>query len=159
MDEENIEKALKWIVEILQKHNIPFQLTGGFAARLYGSKGFREGAEDIDIDISESRFGEIMDEVKDYIVKGPERYYDDFFDCNLLTLNYAGRNIDLGDSDDCKIFDKKKNQWVKCESNYAKSKNMEIFGIKVPVIAKEDLIEYKEILGRSDDLEDLKYLK
>ncbi|NIR53110.1 hypothetical protein GWO43_29865 [candidate division KSB1 bacterium] len=31
-------KALKWIVNILNKHDIPFQATGGLATKAFGSK-------------------------------------------------------------------------------------------------------------------------
>ncbi|MFZ2522802.1 MAG: hypothetical protein WAW92_00245 [Minisyncoccia bacterium] len=44
----NTEGALRWIVNILESKSIQFQVTGGFAAKLYGSQ--RELA-DIDIDI------------------------------------------------------------------------------------------------------------
>ncbi|HLC94380.1 MAG TPA: hypothetical protein VJH96_02335 [Patescibacteria group bacterium] len=31
------KKAFRWIVGILQTYKIPFQITGGFAARFYGA--------------------------------------------------------------------------------------------------------------------------
>ena len=39
--------ALFWIVKILKKHKIPFHISGGFAAKLYGVK---RDLADIDID-------------------------------------------------------------------------------------------------------------
>ena len=53
---KDTEGALKWIVKILRDHNIPFQISGGFAARIYGSK--RELA-DIDIDVATDRLDEL----------------------------------------------------------------------------------------------------
>ncbi len=29
--------ALRWIVEIFNRHNIPYRIGGGFAAKVYGS--------------------------------------------------------------------------------------------------------------------------
>lgn len=31
--EKNTEAAFKWIVVLLKKHSIPFQISGGFASR------------------------------------------------------------------------------------------------------------------------------
>jgi hypothetical protein len=45
---ETVGNALRWIIGILDRHNIQYQITGGFAAKLYGSS--RE-VNDIDIDI------------------------------------------------------------------------------------------------------------
>ena len=35
--EKNTEEAFKWVVNILMQNKIPFQISGGFSARLYGS--------------------------------------------------------------------------------------------------------------------------
>lgn len=50
--QQNIKEALAWITNILKKYSIPFQITGGLAAILYGSK---RPLEDIDIDIPEEK--------------------------------------------------------------------------------------------------------
>jgi hypothetical protein len=83
MFKENTIEALRWVVDILKNNNVSFQLTGGFAAKLYGST--RELA-DIDIDIEENGFEKIFDEVKDYIIYGPKQYKDDNWDLMLMTL-------------------------------------------------------------------------
>ena len=57
------EAALRWIVRILQEGNIPFQITGGFAARMYGSM---RALADIDIDVAGNRLNELAELVKEY---------------------------------------------------------------------------------------------
>ena len=34
---KDTESSFRWIINILQNNNIPFQIEGGFASRLYGS--------------------------------------------------------------------------------------------------------------------------
>jgi len=67
------KKAFKWIITVLRKNKIPFRITGGFAAKIYGSQ--RELA-DIDIEIPDSYFDKILPEVKKYIIFGPAKYKD-----------------------------------------------------------------------------------
>lgn len=82
---KNPKKAFRWIINILKKHQVPFQITGGLAAQAYGSK---RPLNDIDIDIPEDRFNEIVPNVKDYITYGPAHFIDERWDLFLLTLNY-----------------------------------------------------------------------
>ena len=103
------EEAFFWIIEILRKHNIKFQLSGGFAARLYGAT---RPLADIDIEMADEGFEKILPEVKEYIVFGPDRYVDETFNVQLLTLKYKGQEIDLSGEKGEKIFDKNTGKWV-----------------------------------------------
>ena len=148
MVEKNTEEAFKWIVGLLNKYSIPFQIAGGFAARLYGSE--RELA-DIDIGISDNRFDELYPDVKEYITFGPAQYLDDEWDVKLMTLNYKGQEIDMAGEDTIKLFDKKTKNWISASCDFSKSENKEVYGLTVPVIPKEALIAYKKKLMRAVD--------
>lgn len=156
MDTRNTEKAFHWIVGLLKKHNIPFQISGGFAARVYGVN--RELA-DIDIGIPDDRFEDILEEVKTYLIYGPEHYLDDEWDLKLMTLRYEGQKIDIAGRDNIKIFDKQQNEWVPAHRDLTISEDMEVYGVIVPVIPKEALIAYKKKIGREVDIEDIKQLE
>jgi hypothetical protein len=82
------KKAFEWIVNILRKTNSKFQISGGLAARIYGST--RELA-DIDIDVLENKLPEIQKKTKEYITYGPKIYKDDEFNLVLMSLNYKGQ--------------------------------------------------------------------
>lgn len=74
---KNTEEAFRWIVGILEKHQISFQISGGFAARMYGVS--RELA-DIDIDVLEKDLSILYSHVKDFAIYGPTRYQDEHWD-------------------------------------------------------------------------------
>lgn len=148
---ENTAEAFKWIIGILKEHNIPFQITGGLAAKVYGSS--RE-LFDIDIDIPDNRLQDVVSEVKEYIQFGPARYQDDYWDLLLLILNYKGQRIDLSGIS-ARIFDQNTKQWVEIRTDFSKYETKNIFGVLVPVIQKEDLIEYKSKLMRPEDKIDI----
>jgi len=141
--------AFHWIVNILRKTNIPFQIAGGLAANLYGAN---RPLEDIDIDIPEEYFLRVKDEVKNYIVYGPAQFKDETWDLMLMTLDYQGQLIDLGGAFNAKIFNRSSQIWQKCHANFSKSEIMKCFDLDVPFISKKELILYKTALCRAVDL-------
>jgi hypothetical protein len=149
------EGAFRWIIGLLEKHDIPFQIKGGLASRLYGVD--RELA-DIDISIPEDRFDELVPEVKDFIRYGPEQYLDEEWDIKLITLKYQGQYIDLAGAFEKKNFDKTNRVWVPTPSDFSSSVFMDVYGLKVPVIAKADLIAYKKLILRDVDIIDIEAL-
>jgi hypothetical protein len=156
MEDRDTKSAFLWIVGILQNHKIPFQIEGGFAARLYGS--LRELA-DIDIGIPEDKFDELLPEVREYITFGPTQHVNEVWDIKLMTLQYKGQDIDLFGAYKQKFFDKKKHEWVSVSSDFSLAQMMDAYGIQVPVISKEKLIAYKESISREVDKVDIENLK
>lgn len=141
---KNPKKALVWIVGILKKHSIPFQISGGLAARAYGSK---RSLNDIDIDIPEEKFKDILADVKDYIISGPSWYKDNVWDIYLMTLNHNGQEIDISGAYKIKICDERTGKWYPIPADFSTAQNKTLFDIDVPVISKKDLIYYKSILA------------
>ena len=140
--EEKTKNALIWITDILNGHQIPFQISGGFAAKMHGSPRL---LNDIDIDIPKDKFEKIMSDVKEYVIHGPLYYKDKKWDLYLMTLNYHGQEIDIG-SADIKIYDNKSGIWLPFTTNFEKSVWKDVVGMKVPVMPKEELIFYKRLL-------------
>ncbi len=152
---KNTEVALKWIVGILKKYNVPFQIGGGFAAHVYGSP--REIA-DIDIAIPEESFDIILPEIKEYLIFGPEHYMDKDWDLQLMTISYQGQEIDFAGAYQKKFFNHTKQEWIAFPSDFSTSEYREIYGVKIPLMARKKLIGYKKMLSREVDIEDLKAL-
>ena len=67
---QNLKSALIWITDILKKHSVPFQITGGLAARAYGAT---RPIADIDIDIPEDKFDIIKNEVINFMALLPNK--------------------------------------------------------------------------------------
>ncbi len=78
---EKAAKALRWIVDILHNQQIAFQISGGLAARVYGST--RE-LDDIDIDIPEESFAIIQPAIQSHIIFGPEQLKDQSWNIFLI---------------------------------------------------------------------------
>ncbi|MDO8435399.1 MAG: hypothetical protein Q7S89_01835 [bacterium] len=153
---KNTKRALLWITEILKSRNVPFVISGGFAARMYGSN---RPLADIDIDIPESGFKDIFDDVKKYVYWGPKRLKDRYWDLPLyMAIKYSGQVIDISGAYKGKIFDKKTRRWTPLKRNLNKGELHKIYNTTVPLIPLKDLIKYKKMLGRKVDVFDVQQL-
>ena len=152
---QNTKQAIEWIVGILKEYQVPFQISGGCAAKIYGSP--RE-LNDIDIDIQRNDFEKIINDIKPFVVYGPSQYKDNKWDLYLTTLNYAGQEIDIG-SGDAKISTKDRKEWIAFDTDFSKVVNKEFLGITVPVIPKDELIKYKRLLDGDHQQVDIKSIK
>lgn len=152
---KDFKKALRWIVCILEKHNIKFQILGGFAAYAYGS--IRD-LVDIDLVIPENDFEKILPDVKGYVVEGPRRSKSESWDCYYMEIIYENVTIEIGGADSSKIFDKARNKWVNFEIDLSKSVKKKVLKTDIFVIPKAQLIAYKKKLGREVDRIDIKQL-
>ncbi|MFH2136242.1 MAG: hypothetical protein ABII19_01205 [Patescibacteria group bacterium] len=149
---KNTEEALRWIVGILEKHKIPFQITGGFAAKIYGSK---RPLNDIDIDIFDKDFSKIAGDAQEFIIYGPAHYIDERWDCILMTLNFNGQKIDISGASSMRICDDRTGEWKDMPADLSKAVSKEIYGRTIPVIPPEDLIDYKSMLAGEHQKEDI----
>jgi len=149
------KEALKWIVNILRKNKIPFEITGGFASRIYGSK---RPLADIDIDVSDKAILKIKELTKKYIIYGPREYKDKNFDLPLMTLKYKGQKIDISGKDSEKIYNKKKKKWIKEKINLSHVKIKKVGNLILPIVPLKELICYKKELGRNVDKKDVRDL-
>ena len=153
---ETTLNALFWIIEILNRHKINYQISGGFAGKIFGSK--RE-LNDIDIDISEKDFKKILPEISSYITYGPDHYLDDKWDLTLITINYKGQEIDISDSDNIKISNKDRTKWIHFPTDFSKALTMNLNGLNIKVINPNNFLQYKKELDGEHQIEDIKAVK
>lgn len=144
--------AFSWICGILEDEKIPFVCGGGLAARVYGAT---RPLYDIDIDIPEDRFVDLLPRVRQFVVSGPGRYRDEIFDVYLLTLDYKGHLIDLTGGESVRLFDVQGQQWRPDPTDFKNVEMIQVFGILAPVVRRESLVRYKKWIARPTDLQDV----
>ncbi len=147
------KRALKWIVGILNERRVPFLITGGFAAALYGSS---RRTNDIDIEIRKTEFQKVLPRVKEFIVFGPGQYIDRNFDVHMVTLNFHGQEIDIGAG--CRIYDHEATRWRLITQDLGERRKKKFFGMTLPIIPRQNLISIKKAIARRNDVRDVKEL-
>ncbi|NVN97032.1 hypothetical protein HXX01_02250 [Candidatus Nomurabacteria bacterium] len=149
--EPKTKDALYWIIGILDKHQIPYRIGGGFAAHFYGSD---RPINDIDISLSGEYFPVIIKEVSEYITAGPKHYINEKWDCDTLSINYGGQRIDMTDIDTLRMSNKEKTEWHQTKDKYRNFPNImtNIEGIEVSLMDPRDLVAYKKELADENHL-------
>ncbi|MGD8428498.1 MAG: hypothetical protein PVH63_12775 [Balneolaceae bacterium] len=145
--------AIKWIKGLLNRLTIPHQIAGGLAAKCFGSS---RPLHDIDIYVPGSTLKKLETELQAYIEFGPAHYCDEHWELTFMKLNYKGQQIELADADDARYFNSVKNQWVEADIDFTQSVIIKFRGIKLPIMPKKDLIEYKQGLNRTVDQIDVR---
>jgi len=153
--EQKTLDALHWIIEIFNRHNIPYRIGGGFAAKLYGSL---RPLNDIDFGISEKYFSIIVPEIFEYITYGPNHYKDVKWDCELITLNYHNQEIDISGTDTIKMSNKERTKWIHLDES-SDTLDMNVAGIDIKVMNPIELMEYKKELDGEHQLVDIKAIE
>ncbi|HAO64858.1 TPA: hypothetical protein DCQ44_02650 [Candidatus Taylorbacteria bacterium] len=150
--QEKTLKALQWIVGILDKNKVDYQIAGGFAASVYGSK---RKINDIDIDMHEADFLKIIPEIKPYIIYGPKRFKNEKWDLELITLDYNGQEIDLSGADTLRMSNKDKTAWISYEKTSFNTVPRTVNGLNIKVLHPLELINYKKELDGEQQSEDI----
>ena len=150
---DNHIQALKLIIPIFHSHNITYRVTGGLAGNFYGSQW---QLYDIDIEVGQSDIHKIVDLFKEYIVIDLMRLVDDEFDLFMLTLEIHGVDIEINQAEDAFIFSE--DATIRLDHDLSKFNLVSFQGLQIRVQPLSEIIAYKELLGREDDLRDLKQL-
>ncbi len=148
----NTKSALCWIAGILKELSIPFEIAGGLAAKMYGAQ--RELA-DIDINISKDDFSRLLPRVREYLKFGPAWYKDQHWNLFMITLKYAGQDIDISALGQIQFFNRKTGKWEKFPDDLSGVQIMNFLGLDLPFIDKAKLISYKDKLRRGVDKKDV----
>lgn len=145
-------QALGWIVEVLRRADVPFQVVGGLAARAYGAK---RPLADLDFYVPTSRLDDLADAAAAHVSRLPSPYRDECWDLTFMKLDYLEQPIEIGGSDGARYFDREAGLWREAGIRFDVSVERTIFGIRLPVMPLGQLIEYKQRLDRDVDRQDV----
>ncbi len=148
-DAEKVHNALAWIVDVLNRHNLPYQVMGGLAAQAYGAA---RPLVDIDLYAPLDKAAAMLEELRPYVTRELSPYKSASWDVLFMALEYQGQWIEIGDSSTpCYIFSRLDQRWVPLVIDFARSNRMQLYGVEVDVMPKEQLLSYKAMLDREVD--------
>ena len=147
--------ALNWIVDYLEAQDIPYLICGGLAAQAYG--GTRPLA-DIDLYVPDAFIDGIAAMGREYLSFGPAHHRGEQWDLVYLQFSFGDQLVEVGSDRNCRIREASSGEWHSKVLNFTRYQTLPVYGRRVRIMDKADLIAYKRILGRKVDLEDIRQL-
>jgi len=150
------KKVLSFLAEIFKENTVEFQITGGLAAIAYGAQ---RPLYDIDIDIYKKDVEKIRELLQQYIVEDWNNEVEgeeDNFNLWMMSLEVDGVPIDISQIEDSHIR-RVGGEWMP-QPEVMNTEKRVISGIELPVQSRQDLIEYKRLIARDTDLEDIRQI-
>jgi predicted nucleotidyltransferase len=144
-----LNKDYKEMLQILLNNKVRFLVVGAYAM---GAYGYPRATGDIDIwvEASSENSEKIHQSLSEFGAPLSEVTKTTFCEEGIVfQIGVAPRRIDIITKIDGVDFNKA----------YSDKQKMEIEGIKIPFLSKEDLIKNKESTGREKDQLDAKYLR
>lgn len=153
-DPQKIGAALNWIVSLLNRHNVPYQIVGGLAAKAYGAS---RPLVDIDIYVPMEKAGAAIEEMRPYIAREPLPHHSDSWNLVYMALEYHDIWIELGDiSTNPQFYNRRDQRWEAQVIGFSRSNIMQLYGVEVAVMPKGELLNYKAMLERDVDHQDIR---
>ena len=158
-DPEKIGQALHWIVSLLHRYDISYQICGGMAAKAYGAT-----RPLVDIDVyavlqDSPHFQDFLNEVHPYLIREWGPHLSASWDIIYLALNYQGMQIEIADATtNPRFYNHRDGRWEDQRINFGASTHMNLYGVEIAVMPKDELLTYKAMLAREVDQLDIAQL-
>ncbi|MBW4494639.1 MAG: hypothetical protein KME26_16435 [Oscillatoria princeps RMCB-10] len=152
---ENHIQTLNFIISTLHRHKIKYQVTGGLAGNLYGSAW---PLHDIDLEVAQKDMERVASLFRDCTIRPLARFVDEEFDLMLLTLRVGEVEVDINQAEDAFVFTKEGIR-IQLDTDLSRAKEISFLGLTLYVQPLEELIKYKDLLGRKEDVLDLSRLR
>jgi hypothetical protein len=151
-DEEELRSALGWIVDVFGRAEVAYQAVGGIAARAFGAT---RPLVDLDFYLAATDLKDVLPDVNDYCVWGPTHFRDDSWDLTFAKLDWRGVRIELAEAEGARYFSKAQGVWIDQDVDFDRSERVEVLGVELLVMPREQLIAYKRALDRRMDRRDV----
>ena len=150
---ENQERAVRQLIGFLEESRACYQFTGGFAGNLHGS---RWPLHDFDLDVAKKDLPRLAELLCPYTYRPLAPYEDEEFRLQLMQAKIMGVEIDIAEAEDA--FGWSGSCWLPLGTDLASRQVVPLLDMRVWVLPLDSLIAYKELIGRSEDVNDLRVL-
>jgi hypothetical protein len=150
--EEAASRTLRWITDLFRRHDAPFQVVGGLAARAYGAT---RPLVDLDFYLPGEAVERVLPEIEPLLTRplGPVDHED--WRMRFLQLEHEGTTVEIGVSEGARFLNRATGEFEDQQVDFDAGVPMNVLGVEVPVMPRGELVAYKTKLNRPVDRRDL----
>ncbi|WP_227715919.1 MULTISPECIES: nucleotidyltransferase [unclassified Marinobacter] len=148
--------AAQWIVRLLRDRSIPFLICGGLAAKGYGSE---RDLNDIDLFVPGEYFSSVVQAGHEFVSKAAAHRQEEGWDLTYVQFKYEGIKVEVGSAEGPRIYDAGSETWVPLSIDFSRYATVHLLGLELPLMLKDDLVQYKSALSRRVDIEDIRAIR
>ena len=141
--------ALRWLGELLGGAGIPFLVAGDVAAVAHGAA--RSPAAGIETFVAAADLPRLLRLAGAHVAEAPWRRRDDDWDRIAVVLEHDGVRITVALGEAARVRDVATGGWVDASVDLDASVVRTVWGVAVPVMAREQLAGLERRLGRAVD--------
>ncbi len=148
------ERAVRGLLGLLDEAGACYQFTGGFAGNLHGSSW---PLHDLDVDVAREHLPGVAELLGPHTTRPLGLYVDCEFELQLLRAEWEGVAIDVSQAEEA--YARVGGRRVPLGTDLRRRQRVPLLDREVWVQPLEELIAYKELLGRRADVADLRRLQ
>ncbi len=148
--------ALRWVAELLGKARIRFLVAGDAAAAAHGAAPRRvvRGAAlpapaGVEVFVAAADLPRLLRQTEEHVAEPPWRRRDERWDRIAVGLEHAGARITVTLVEAARVRDAGTGAWVDAAVDLDASVERTVWGVTVPVMTWERLVELERRLGRT----------
>ena len=94
-----------------------------------------------------------------FISKAAAHRQEEGWDLTYVQFKYEGVKVEVGNADGAQIFDAGNETWVPLNIDFSRYATVQLLGLNLPLMLKDDLVQYKTALSRPVDIEDIRAIR
>jgi hypothetical protein len=152
ISEEQAASAVGWLADLFRDRDVRYAAAGGLAARAWGAT---RPLVDLDFYVHAEDLDRVESDLAPYVVEPLSKLVNDHWDLSLIRLEYAGVPLELSVGEGAKYREAQSGAWHDACPDFDDCPERELFGTRVRVMNRDDLVEYKRRVDRAVDRADI----
>jgi hypothetical protein len=152
ISEDRAAEVLAWLSDLFRDRGVEYAAAGGLAARAWGAT---RPLVDLDFFVHADDLDRLEADLEPYVARPLTALTDDHWDLTFLRLEYSGIPLELCVAEGARYREAATGEWHDACPSFSGCPEREVLGVKVRIMDRDDLLEYKRRVDRAVDRADV----